>query len=137
MFGKLFSSSPRLSPVAKFCFDLVNRNRFEASGGRKDLPRYLPIVYATHPEFIGSVLGVVEFGMQILDDSTPQREITRQVMDALFGDNASKAYTTASNGIDNPPLMDAFEQVVGHLEWAAKLPGNQTEQQLKFLTKFF
>lgn len=137
MFGNLFSSTPRLSPVAKFCFDLVSRNRFEASGGRKDLPKYLPVVYTTHAEFIGSILAIIDFAKQIIDDSTPQREITRQVMEALFSDNASKAMMTASSGVDNPELMQAFEQVAEHLEWAAKLPSSQLEQQLTFLKKFF
>lgn len=137
MFGNLFSSAPKLSPVAQFCYDLISRNRFEASRGSKDLPKFLPVVYATHPEFIGSVLAIIDFGKQIINDPTPQREITRKLMEALFGDNANKASMTAANGIDNQPLMSAFEQVSEHLERVAKLPRDQTEQQLKFLVKYF
>ena len=139
MFTNFFSKSPRLSTVAQFCVDLVNENRFEALGRRKgnEIPKVLSVVYATHAEFIGSVIGIIDFGKQTIDDPTPHKEITRQVMQALFGDNANKASMTAANGIDNPPLMLAFEQVVEHLEWATKLPGSQTAEELRFLIKYF
>lgn len=137
MFGNLFSSAPKLSPVGQFCYDLISRNRFEASGGRKDLPKYLPVVYATHPEFIGSVLALIDFGKQIIKDPVPQKETTRKLMDALFGDSANTAMVTVINGVDNDPLMTAFEQVSAHLERAATLPRDQTEKQLLFLAKYF
>ena len=136
MFKNLFSSGPKLSPAAKFCFDLISRNRFEASRGSKDIPRFLPVVYTTHPEFIGSIIAIIDFAKQIIRDPTPQRDVTRQVFEALFGENANKASMTASNGIDDPTLMNEFENVSAHLEWAAKLPTDKLEQELRFLAKY-
>ena len=137
MFKNLFSTTPKLSPAAKFCFDLVSRNRFEASRGSKDIPRFLPVVYATHPAFIGSIIAIIDFAKKIISDPTPHSDVIRQVMEALFGDNANKAAVTAADGFDDPALMNEFEKISAHLEWAAKLPGNRTEQELKFLVKYF
>lgn len=136
MFGNVFLPAAPKSVTAKFCVDLVNRNRIEANNGQS-VSRHIPTVYAQNLEFMGSLAGLIDFASQRLSDPTSPREVTRQVIDTLFGDSAQTARDTISVGPDSPVLMGAFEDVQKQLIFASSLPRGQSSDEFLFLKKYF
>src|SRR5437870_2563559 len=70
MFKRLLSIGRPSSKAAGFCVDLLNRTRIDA-GYPASKP--LPVVYATNEEFIGSLLGLVDFMVGRLGDPNPYK----------------------------------------------------------------
>jgi hypothetical protein len=134
MFKKLFAPPPLPSTGAQFCLELVNRTRVNAGLG---VSRPLQSVYASNKEFVGTLLGLLEYMVHRLGDPTPTHEAARQLIVALFGDNAPTAFSLMQSGIDSPILMKALEATQKHLAWVQSLPREQVNSNLLFMDKFF
>ena len=135
MFGRLFSNRPRVdSRAAQVSIDLINRIRIDR-GQRISKP--LPVVYATNWEFMGTLVGMVDFWVASMGDKTPVKEALAQVLGAIFADNAQRAYDTVTAGVDNKVFMNALESTYQHLEWVGTLDPDSRPAHLRFFDKFF
>ena len=131
-----FSPCAPSCATATFTVDLVYKYRLDASAG-KSVSNYLPLVYATHSEFLGSILAVSHFMRCRLRDGTPQRDITKQLLYGLFGQNADKAAAFTAQGFDDARLTSEFERVLCHLKQSVALSSTKSTHELLFLKKYF
>ena len=134
MFKNLFR--PSLSEPAKWCVDLVNRTRVEANAGNS-ISKHLPVIYAKDHEFIGALLGVIDFANQRLGGSMPLRKVTEEVVVSLFGDGAELALDTINQGAVSDVILDSLEKAQEHLIWAAAQPIGKNAEAFMFLSKYF
>ena len=132
MFGGLFGAKRPISEASQVCMDFFNRTRLDAG----DNPRKpLALVYATNWEFIGCMLGVVDFiGSQY---RTRPNEILLEIVPALFGPNAKTAFSTIQVGGANDELVRALEKTEEHFRRIGSLPREQRNEQMRFMQRFF